>query len=135
MSVFQRAQPWNKLMYYRFVLNGQEEHSTLLSSSVLTNAHCTLNIKVLGNTGTYIVPWSSVVVSTNTDISDSGQGNHISSFFHVYIYIYIYIYIVCISVILCKTVLPIIFPVCYLSMYSYAAEFIIVKNRYRRSKK
>jgi len=41
---------------------------------------------------------------------------------------------VCISVILCKTVF-IIFPVCYLSTYCYAAEFIIVKNRYRRWKK
>jgi len=119
-------------MYYRFVLNGQEEHPTLLSNSVLTNAHCTVNIKVLGNTGTYIVPWVSVIVGTNTNISDSGQGNHIMQCFStLYIYIYIYMFI---SVILCKTVF-IIFPVCYLSMYCYAAEFIIVKNRYRRWKK
>jgi len=80
-------------MYYRFVLNGQEEHPTLLSNSVLTNAHCTVNIKVLGNTGTYIVPWVSVIVGTNTNISDSGQGNHIMQCFStLYIYIYICLY-------------------------------------------
>lgn len=64
-------------MHYRFVLNWQEEHRTLLSNSVHTKVHCTVNIKVLGNTGTYIVPWVSVIVGTNTDISDSGQGNQI----------------------------------------------------------
>jgi len=81
VSVFPRAQPWNKIMYYRFVLNWQEEHPTLLSNSVLTNADCTVNIKVLGNTGTYIVPWVSVIVGTSADISDSGQGSHIMQCF------------------------------------------------------
>jgi hypothetical protein len=108
------------------LLNWQVEHPTLLSNSVVAKVHCTVNIKVLGNTGTYIVPWVSVIVGTNTDISDSGQGNHIMQCFpEIYM---------CMSVILCKIVF-IILPVCYLSMYCYAAEFIIVKNRCRRWKK